>query len=149
MADVKQAIEGEVLSTRDLELQLNTLQQELSSNPTFQQFLEVRAALNAKYTEVRKNIEAVMVPAYQAGDIDKSIKGEWGSVTVTETDTFKIDEDVLPAKFWKRVPDTTKIRKTYQLEGKAPKGTEQSTRYGIMLKLKNQEASDGGTESIS
>ena len=139
MADVKKVVEGEVLSTQELELQLTNVQNELAQNPKFQEFLSLRTALNNKYAEIRANVEAVMVSAYQAGDVDKSIKGDWGSVTVVEKDDFDIDEKLLPAKFWKKVPDTTLIRKTYQLEGKAPKGTTQKTKYGIILKLKGQE----------
>lgn len=138
MADVKQAIEGEVLSTQELESQLSTLESELMSNPQFQQFVQVRNQLNEKYSQVRKNVADIMIPAYQAGEVDKSIKLPNGSITVTEKDVFEIDEKVLPPRFWKKVPDETKIRKTYQLEGVAPKGTVQSKKYGIMLKF-NQE----------
>lgn len=131
-----QVIEGEVLSTIELQNELQSVEQELQQLPTFQRFMQLSKAVNEKTAEIRSSIEAVMVPAYQRGEVDKSVKGEWGSVTVTEADKFTIDEAALPPKFWKKVPDEAKIRKTYQLEGKAPKGTEHYKKYGIMLKIK-------------
>lgn len=136
MADTKQAVEGEVVETLQLQHQLAELESQLMQLPTFQEFVALTKTVNARMAEVRENIEAVMVPAYQRGEIDKSIKGDWGSVTVTESDKFTIDEAELPAKFFKKVPDETKIRATYHLEGKPPKGTKPFKKYGIMLKFK-------------
>jgi hypothetical protein len=134
----QQVIEGEVASAQELETQLATLESALAGNEQFQQFLAVRNQLNEKYGEIRKKVADVMIPAYQAGEVDKSLKGDWGSVTVTERDDFDIDEAALPAKFFKKVPDTTRIRKTFQLEGVAPKGTVRSVKYGIMIKFKKE-----------
>lgn len=139
MADVKAAIEGEVLSTQELESQVAALESELMVNPQFQQFIQLRNQLNDKYAQVRKNVADIMIPAYQAGEVDKSIKLPNGSITVTEKDVFEIDQAALPPRFWKKVPDETKIRKTFQLEGVAPKGTVRSVKYGIMLKFKEEK----------
>lgn len=140
MSDAKQTIEGEVLSAGDLETQVAKLESELQAIPAFQQLLDLRKQLNDKYADIRNKVAEVMLPAYAAGEIDKKITGDWGSATVIETDDFKIDEALLPKKFWKTVPDTSKIRKTFQLEGKAPKGAEHFTKYGLRLDVKPKEA---------
>jgi hypothetical protein len=130
------AVEGEVLSTVEMQQQLASLENQLMQLPDFQQFIALTKSVNARLAEVRANVEAVMVPAYQRGEVDKSIKGDWGSVTVTESDKFEIDEAQLAPKFFKKVVDESKIRATYQLEGKAPKGTKPYKKYGIMIKYK-------------
>jgi hypothetical protein len=132
-------IEGEVRGTLQLQSRLDSLQTELMADPRFLQFLDLRDQVNQRWAEVRANIERVMVPAYQDGRVPKTLKGEWGSVTVTEKDEFNLDETKLPASFYKKVPDTSKIRIIYQLEGKAPKGTTPVKKYGIMVKFKQRK----------
>jgi len=136
---VLQKIETEVIAAVDQQIQLDQLQQALMQNEDFLLFIELRENVSKKWTEVRNFIEATMVPAYVAGEIDKTLKGAWGSITVTESDRFSIDEAELPKKFFKTIPNETKIRKTYQLEGKAPKGTTHSKRYGILIKTKGEK----------
>ncbi len=138
-SEPKAVIEGEVVDALELQQQLATLESELMRNDQFKQFISLRNAVNEKMAKVRKDVEAIMIPAYQAGKVDKTIKGDWGSVTVTETDIFDINKDELPPKFWVKVPDTAKIRGTFQLEGKAPKGTKPFKRYTIMIKFKEAE----------
>lgn len=140
MADVKKVIEGEVVSALALSTELETLQSELMDNPKFARFLELRSAVNDKMTEVRSEIGKVMIPAYKAGRIDKTLKGDWGSITVKEDKVLDINEDKLTPRFWKKVPDTTKIRTIYDLEGKDIPGVDISKRYSIVIKLKS-----GGT----
>lgn len=138
MADQKpqEVIEGEVLAVQKQQQELVQLQEALSENPQFARFMELSKAVNTKMAEVRAHIEAVMIPAYTAGKIDKKIEGEWGFVTVTEGTDLDIDLDALPAKFVKKVADTTRIRKTLELEAKPIKGVTSKKKYGIMLKLK-------------
>lgn len=135
MTDPKQTIEGEVLSVSEMQTQLSTLETELMQLESFQQFVALSKAVNNRMAEVRENIKQVMIPAYQKGDVDKTVKGDWGSVTVTETDDFEIDESALPKKYFKTVPDTSKIRKMYHLEG-GIKGVEASRKYNVMVKFK-------------
>jgi hypothetical protein len=75
----------------------------------------------------------------EAGMIDsntKSIKGDWGSVTIAERNNFKVDLDLLPTKFIKKVADTTKIGATYKLENKLPKGVELSVTKFLTKRIK-------------
>lgn len=77
----------------------------------------------AKQTEILvkaywKDIEEAMI-----NNNIKSIKDEsWGSLTIHEKQTFDIDKETLPARFFVKKPDETKIRNTYKLEKKLPKG---------------------------
>lgn len=135
----KAAIEGEIVEALSMQQQLATLEASLAENEQFKSFLKLRKEVNDKMASVRNDIKEFMIPAYIAGEVDKSIKGDWGSITVTETDEFEVDEKELPAKFFKKVVDTTKIRGTFQLEGKAPKGTKQSKKYGLMIKFKETQ----------
>lgn len=132
----KETIEGEVVEALEMQRQLDDVEATLMKIEAFQTFINLRKAVNERMSKVRKDVEAVMVPAYIAGDIDKTLKGDWGSVTVTESDQFEVDEKVLPPKFFKKVVDMTKIRGTFQLEGKPPKGTKPTKKYGIMMKFK-------------
>lgn len=132
----EEVIASEVLDVRAQQLELAQLEEALSKNDQFTRFMELTKAVNTKLADVRRHIEEIMIPAYIEKRVEKTIKGDWGSVTVTEGDRFEIDEKELQAKFFKKVVDEAKIRATFQLEGKAPKGTKQFKRYGIMLKLK-------------
>ena len=51
----------------------------------------------------------------------KSIKGDWGTLTIAEKLMWDYDSSQLPAKFFKKVVDTSKMSKYYRLEGKPPK----------------------------
>jgi hypothetical protein len=123
-ADTKQAIEAEVEDILTLEKTLRATEAELAQNDQFRQFIELQKSFNEKSAEVWKNIERQMIEA----DI-KSIKGDWGSLTITERLSFTTSED-LPAKFYKKVVDSKKLADTFRLEGKAPKGAEpRYTKY--------------------
>lgn len=132
----QKVIEGEVLDVQKQQRELMQLQDALSQNEQFTRFMELTKAVNTRMAEVRARVEEIMIPAYKEGKIDKSIKGDWGSVTVKENDEFEIDEKLLPKDYWKKVPNMTLIRGKFQLEGKVPKGTKQFKKYGIMMKLK-------------
>jgi hypothetical protein len=57
----------------------------------------------------------------------RSVKGDWGSLTISERLGFDIDESKLPKEFYKLVPDIKMIGDTYRLEGEAPEGAEPKT----------------------
>lgn len=132
----EETIDAEVAEIILLQDELQKTEAALMKISSFKKFIVLRRTVEDKMSSLRNEIEAVMIPAYRDGKIDKSIKREWGSVTVTESDKFEINEDELPAKFWSKKPNESLIRKTYQLDGKPPKGTKHSKKYGIMIKFK-------------
>src|SRR5947209_1425731 len=96
--NARRLIEGEVIGALAQQKELDEIESALMQNDQFKKFVALRDSVNKKWDEVRKQVETVMVAAYQAGSIDKTMKGEWGSITVVESDKFEIDEKELPAK---------------------------------------------------
>lgn len=140
MADkVEVTIESEVVKVIDteraLQADLSKLEGELAAVPQFAAFLDKQAELRraqAQSTDIWKRIEGEMIKANI-----KSIKGDWGSITITERPNYKVvDVTVLPNKFIKRVPDTTKIGQSFELEGKLPAGVERTIIKYLMKRLK-------------
>jgi hypothetical protein len=74
-------IEGEIGDALELQQQLEKLESQLMADERFKQFITLRDRVNTVWANTRKDIESVMVPAYKAGEIDKNVKGEWGSIT--------------------------------------------------------------------
>lgn len=81
-------------------------------------------ALQDKLNEEWKSVEKLMID----NDI-KSVKGDWGTLTIAERLNWTTTEELAP-RYMKTVPDTTKISTMFRLEGKAPKGATPSyTKY--------------------
>lgn len=59
----------------------------------------------------------------------KSLKGDFGSITIAERLSFTATDELAP-KYFKKVPDVKKIAAEYKLKGVAPKGaTPKVTQY--------------------
>ena len=123
--EAENVVKAEIAKYEAEEQQLQTLVQELSTNPKFAQFLEAQKAFNELSANVWKRVEQEMID-----NNITHIETDKVKLTIAQRASFDIDTDTLPAKFFKRVPDTTKINGTFKLEGKAPKGcTPKFTRY--------------------
>lgn len=82
-----------------------------------------------------KEIEKAMVE----NDI-KSIKGEWGSITIAERDVFSSkDLESVPRKFIKKALDTAKVKTFYTLEDKLPKGVDHKVTKYLTKRIKQEE----------
>jgi hypothetical protein len=120
----QQLIEGEVLTTLDLQKSLEDMQTELMQNEQFRQFLELSKTVPAQIDAAWKRIEAQMIEHNI-----KSLKGDYGSITIAEKLAWDTTDE-LPAKFYKKVVDTHKLSDTYRLEGRVPKGaTPKYSKY--------------------
>lgn len=118
-------IEGEVLSVLDLERELQAAQDELSQYEAFTKFIALQKKVQEQSAKTWGTIEEQMI----AHSI-KSIKGDWGSITIVEKTFYQADLDTLPTKFVKKVADTAKIGASVKLENKLPAGvTEKVTKY--------------------
>jgi hypothetical protein len=125
VAEPKQIIESEVEEVFALQKDLEETEQLLMQNEQFRKFLQLQKTVPEQIDKIWKNVEEQML----AHDI-KSIKGDWGSLTIAERLNWSVDLEALPPKFFKKVPDTTKLTNTFRLEGKAPKGAEpRYTKY--------------------
>lgn len=129
--DIQQQLTTEIENMKSTEVELQLAEQQLMDNPEFKKFLNLQKAVNEKASEVWKHVEQVMLD----NDI-KTIKGEFGSVTLTERQSWDIDESELPKKFFKRVVDTKRVTDTFRLEGKAPKGCTSKVTKFITKRLK-------------
>ena len=131
MEEIQGLLVKQIEGVKTLEQNLAIMENEVKLNPQFAKFLEMQKQVNDKASEVWKIVETTMIEH----DI-KQLKGDFGTITIAERQNWTIDEEVLPAKFFKKVVNTTKITDTFRLEGKAPKGCTPSTSKYITKRLK-------------
>lgn len=137
--NLKDVIESEVSEVFALERSMTEVETELRSNPKFVQFLEMQQAYADKYKEVKKIIGDQHILAYKKDPNLKTLKFDFGTMTVRDDKKLDIDESVLPPRYFKSVPNTTKIRNEYDLEGKVPKGVTITKVYTHVMSLKKGE----------
>jgi hypothetical protein len=131
-----EAIEGEVLDFQATEMGLRNLENELMENDHFRQWLELQRTVKEEGDELWKRVGDQMIKLYADGKIDKTLKFDWGTLTVRDDKILDIDESALPRRYWKKVPNTTLIRNDYDLMGSAPKGVKVSKKYTFTKSLK-------------
>lgn len=120
----KQKIVKEVTEVKQLEAELTVLENTLSQSPEFRNFISMQKQFREKSEAVWKDVEEKMIE-----NNIKSVKGEWGSLTIAERQGWDTTEE-LPTRFTKKVPDTKKLTDHYKLTGKVPKGaTPKITKY--------------------
>lgn len=113
--DAESIIKGEVEEVLALSRSLTDSEQELMQDERFKRFLELQKNVTAQVSEAWQKIEKEMID----NDV-KSIKGDWGSLTIAERLSWDYDASMLPPKFFKKVVDTKKLSDVFRLEGKAP-----------------------------
>jgi ribosomal protein RSM22 (predicted rRNA methylase) len=105
-------VKSELELYEEKELALQQLTQELESSPQFAAFLEAQRAFREVEANVWKNVEQAMMD-----NNIKSIKTDKVTLSIATRTSYDIDLDLLPKKFIKRVPDTTKIATAHKLKG--------------------------------
>jgi len=131
---IEQQVVSIITKEHQLEQEMEQAQKALEADPKFKLFLQKQSQLKDAQTQsaaVWKEIEAKMIES----DI-KSIKGEWGYITIAERQNWNIDEALLPKKFFKKVVDTKRITDTFRLEGKPIAGAEPYTTKYLTKKIK-------------
>lgn len=129
--NVEEEVKSELEKFEAKQIELDVLAEELQSNPKFNEFLEAQKSFREFEQKVWSNIEAAMIE-----NNIKSIKTTKVTLTISERVSFDIDLELLPAKFIKRVPDTTKINGTFKLEGKPVKGTTPKYTHYLVKRIK-------------
>lgn len=124
-------IQSEVSDVLALQKTVEEMEQELSKNEVFQNFLTKQKEAREQIDATWKKVESQMIEHNV-----KSIKGDWGSLTIAERTNYKADLDELPSKFIKKVADTTKIATYAKLENKLPKGVTTSTTKYLTKRIK-------------
>ena len=131
MNDIEKSLITMVEVVKTMEQDLQQLENEVQLNPMFAKYLELQKSVNEKVADTWKRVEKEMLE-----NNIKSLKGDFGTITVAERQGWTFAEELVPAKFWKKVLDTKKITDTYRLEGKAPKGCEPYITKYIVKRLK-------------
>jgi hypothetical protein len=138
MKDPKVIITKEVVEMVNTEggltTELSELEDKLSDNPIFNQFIQKQAELNyarAKAADAWKKIETQMIEH----DI-KKIDTNQVSLTIAERLDFDIDDEVLAPRYKKTVADTSKIRTIYQLDRKPISGATPRYKRYLVKRLK-------------
>ena len=127
----EQEIQDVVTGVIELQQSLQTLEDQLAENEVFQSFLTKQKQAQAEIASTWKMVEQQMIEHNV-----KSVKGDWGSITIAERTNYKADLTELPSKFVKKVADTAKIQASHALEGKLPKGVTTSTTKYLMKRIK-------------
>lgn len=120
------SIEGEIMSLVNLERQYEQTKSELAAtDDRLAAFFE----LERKVKETAKQLDQKILDGMTDANI-KSIKGDWGSITVVERQSFQVDAETLPPEYKRLQPDLKKIGSAYALMGEAPAGvTPKTTRF--------------------
>jgi hypothetical protein len=99
-----------------------------------QAFLEL-VEMTKRVEQAWSAVSKVMIPAYEQGKIDKTMKGDWGSVTVGERKTWKVAHE-LPEEYYKKALDTTKLTYMYDHDEAFPAGVDFNVTPYITKRLK-------------
>lgn len=130
--DLEKKASKELVKLDSLQGKITELELALSSNPQFIEFMKFKKALDQKSSEVFDNIEQQMID-----NGIKRIKGDWGYMTIVETNRVKVvDESKLPRKFFRRQVDVKKLNDHVKLSGELPEGTESYTTKHLQKKIK-------------
>jgi len=115
------------------ERELALLEHDLvSNNPQFTAFLQKQKDFQTKSNLYWKAIEDQMIK-----NNIKSIKGDWGSLTIAERTYYKAEDlSKVPAKFLKKELDTTKVGAQVKLSGELPKGVTSSLTLSLQKRIK-------------
>lgn len=135
----EESIQLEIISVISKQRDLENQEHELMQDPRFANYLKAQKEFKTQSELFWEAIKNSMI----ASGI-KSVKGEWGSITVAERTTFEVDETKLAKilnddgakKYFKEVPDVKKIGDDYKLKGKAPKGASPKVTQYLTKRIK-------------
>lgn len=129
-------INASVSDVLELQNGLQKFEDELAaSDERFRAFLEMQR--NTK-KQIEDTFKVIMDQMVKYGV--KSIKNDWGSITLATRQTVKADVSKLPPELTKVVPDDKKIRANYDLTGELPDGAEIVTSAPYLVKKFKQPA---------
>lgn len=134
MDESKQAeVEAEVISLVTAEKEIDKLRTELmEADERFRNFLQ-KEKDHKENSKIFWDTILTQMNKYSL----KSIKGDWGSVTVVEKiGSWKVDMEILPKKFIKKVADNKKLSDTFKLTNKLPDGAEPVYSNYLMKRIK-------------
>lgn len=116
--ELRDEVSKELAPVVDMSVKVAELEQALSANPQFIEFMKLKDAVAKKEGEVKKQIEGRMIE----NGIKKVVVDSYGTFTIVDSKSWSYDENELPKKFIKKVVDTTAVNNHFKLTGKLPKG---------------------------
>lgn len=128
-------LEKEVQAVIKMQHDLKAEEQQIMQDPKFAKFLQKQKQVTTQIANFWKEVETKMIESNI-----KSIKGDWGYITIAERLNWKCDVEELPRAYIKKVPDTTRLSDYYRLTNKIPKGAEPYTTQYLSKGIKETEA---------
>jgi len=93
--------------------------------------------LKAEHDAIIDRLRVAMIEHVKNGG-DRTLKGDWGSITLAERTTYSTDDiDQVPLNLTKRVLDTGKVKAQAVLNGVLPSGISESKTQYITKRLKD------------
>lgn len=129
----EEQLASEVESILGVEQSLLKLEQELAQDERFRQFLTKQKDYTDQIKAFWKQMEAKMIE-----NNIRSIKGDWGSITIAERHNWKTT-DKLARRFHKVVVDTKKLTDYFLLTDKEPTGAKHSIKKYLTKRIKTDE----------
>lgn len=102
---------------------------ELIQSEAFIEFLGLQHSLQQQIDDGWKMLQQLM----ETRGV-KSIKGEWGHITLAERRTLKASQPLSP-RFYKKVLDTNKVRAYETMKGDLPEGVIQTVTNYLSKKV--------------
>lgn len=130
MNTTKQLVPHKVKSLLDLQDQLTVKNGVIEQTPELINFLQVAKELESHIKASYSYLEEQMVK-YNV----RAVKGDWGQLTIAERLTWSVT-DKLPARFYKKSPDTSKLKAYYIAMNRLPNGVDVSTTKYLTKRLK-------------
>ncbi len=128
MADIQKDVQEVV----KLEMELADINNQIANEPKIVKLLQEQKSLNEKIAVFWEAVKNEMIDTGT-----KSIKGDWGYVTLVEKDIYKApDISVIKPKFLKKELDVKKVAEIHKLTGNLPDGIEVSVTRYITKKIK-------------
>lgn len=129
--DNSSAIKVQVDEVFAVEKSIDNRLQELLGPKKFNEFVSFQKQATEKISETWEAVKAAMI----ANNV-KSIKGDFGSISIVERTSFKVNESELDDDYFKKQPDLKKIGSAYALLGEPPAGVTPHVTKFLTKRLK-------------
>lgn len=155
--EVQQFATNQLVKIQKVEVQLSSLQKELSSNPAFAQFLVMQKELDKQTKAFWDDVKEKMIENGVKKIDGKKAVFDWGWITIGETISYQVtdetkvpeqfkyrdvdmdkilaDIDNLPEKYFSEFVDLKEIKDNVKLTNKVPKGVKKKIDYKLMKKI--------------
>lgn len=116
--ELKQEASKELAPVVDMSAKVLELEQSLSKNPKFIEFMKLKDEVKKRESQVKSALEEKMIES----SVKRVVVDDYGTFTIVDGKTWTYDQEKLPRKFIKKSVDTTAVNNYHKLTGKLPKG---------------------------